>query len=248
MAFLEHCLDVHGPSASVLISKIDDSMLTIEHQGRLLRQAKFDWTFLGAGLGRLIGNLANTSVRQAGALADKEGMEERLRNDIAGLTRAVVEQRNEIGHLRHEIKELVNGMQMQIREASVESLRKIDEVEREVRNPWVDRGELGDVENFSRLLRDYPTHQFQWGVSYNTYGPEPVSVGHWNRGSRIVIQTMVPHGDKATSFRRGTAMFTCGTDDAENKNCFYHRYVNHLYAVEDTNGTAGHVHIWTRHF
>jgi hypothetical protein len=254
LTFLEHCLDIHGPSASVLISKIDDSMLTIEHQARLLRQPKFDWTFLGAGLGRLIGNLGSTSARQAGELAEKIAAEESLRRDIAGLTRVIVEQRTEMSEMRQDIRELRNAIQLQIREAAAESSRTIDEVKQAttqitsvVRNPWIDRGELGDMDHFKGLLEAYPIDKFQWGMAYNTKGPEPVSVSTWNRGIRIMSQTFVPHGDHATYFTFGTVMFTCETDDAESKAGFRQRYVNHVLNVESVGGLVPGWHIWTRY-
>jgi hypothetical protein len=115
------------------------------------------------------------------------------------------------------------------------------------RNEWVDRGSLGDFANFKRLLSSYPLTKYEWGMIYNTYGPEPVIVSNWNLGARLIIRTFVPHGDNAATFHMGTAMFTYGTNDAESKTCFCHRYVNHVFApCCGCQGDKSGYHIYTR--
>lgn len=49
-------------------------------------------------------------------------------------------------------------------------------------NPWEDRGEIGDMANCTMLLAKFPLTKYQWGIAYNTYGPEPVTVCKWNLG------------------------------------------------------------------
>ncbi len=39
----------------------------------------------------------------------------------------------------------------------------------------------------------------------------------WNRGIRIKVENLIPHGDNAASFHTGTCVFTKGTDDNESK-------------------------------
>jgi hypothetical protein len=116
------------------------------------------------------------------------------------------------------------------------------------RNPWVNRGALGDLANFHRLRGAYPLDQFEWGIAHNTFGPEPIAVCNWNRGYRLLIKTFVPHGDNASGFHLGTAVFTCGTDDAESRGGFYHRYLNRSFApCCGSNGLCGHRVIYTRY-
>ena len=55
---------------------------------------------------------------------------------------------------------------------------------------------------------------------------EEIRITNWNRGTRIFTAEMIPHGDNATQFHIGRAMWTKDTDDEESKIGFYHRYVN----------------------
>jgi hypothetical protein len=232
-AFLERCIEAHGGAASVLAAAPDPSVIAPGREAGLLRLADFDWTFLAARAGPVLRDLAGTAARQA-ALIDAA-----LENGRA-LMRTVAEQREEIGQLRPELDD--------IRREELRPLR--DAVERlpaTLRNPWIDRGELGNMANFKRLCKEFPLHQFQWGMAYNTYGPEPVSVSHWNRGARIMVQTFVPHGDNPADFTLGTALFTCGTDDPADKEQFRHHYANHTLARESSNINGHRIHIWTRY-
>jgi hypothetical protein len=142
-------------------------------------------------------------------------------------------------------------------ESQIEALRSVKDdlvpvpaASRQIvsRNPWVDRGALGNLANFNRLLGAYPLDQFEWGIAYNTVGPEPIAVCKWNRGYRLLIKTFVPHGDNASGFHIGTAVFTCGTDDAESRDGFYHRYLNSSFApCCGSHGLCGHRVIYTRY-
>ncbi len=72
----------------------------------------------------------------------------------------------------------------------------------------------------------------------------------WNRGIRIKIVDLIPHGDNASSFHTGTCVFTKGTDDKESKQgYFYHRYVNSNDAVCcGYNGNANEVAVFVMRY
>lgn len=113
-------------------------------------------------------------------------------------------------------------------------------------NPWMPVGNMNDYDN---IVKKYPHLDFEWGVRYNSYSITPVEVTNWNRGIRIIVRNLYTHGDDASSFHRGTAMWTRGTDDAESKNgWFHHRYVGaDMKPCCGSNGNTN-VQIFARRF
>jgi hypothetical protein len=277
LEFFENCLAQHGRNASVLINACDSTLLTRDHQIKLLSNANFDWRFFSSDFDTTIRRLVIDALRQDAAA-------------IVNQNNYLAEQREEISQLRREIGDLMNLVRMQqdtiVRQSSVvegnqrelhvvkatversfhqlvlvvnnsqdlittyrndliPKVANISDVQQQLRsmksdlstivdasrvmierNPWIHRGEFTDMNSFYKFRDDYPFARYEWGIHAATHEPEPVIIGCWNSGVRIVVKAFGPHGDHGGSFHIGTAMLTCGTDDSESKTAFYHRYVD----------------------
>jgi hypothetical protein len=85
---------------------------------------------------------------------------------------------------------------------------------------------VGTVEQLDKILKDYPGTEYEYYGLYNHLVPAKLLVTIWNRGTRVFFESCVPHGDNATQFHIGNAMWTKDTDDTESKGAYYHRYVD----------------------
>ena len=91
---------------------------------------------------------------------------------------------------------------------------------------WV---KVGTMKNIEKILKAYPSTHYEYGSThYHTRNiVERVRIDGWNRGWRIWMPEMRPHGDNPASFFLGTSMWTMGTDDKESQDGnFFHRYVD----------------------
>lgn len=84
---------------------------------------------------------------------------------------------------------------------------------------------VGQLKDLQQVLNEYPLTHYVFGLAYNSPAPLEVEITNWNRGRRVFIKNLIPHGDNASTFHSGRAMFTNETDDTESKGCYYHRYV-----------------------
>lgn len=70
---------------------------------------------------------------------------------------------------------------------------------------WRKVGTMKDIEN---ILKAYPSTHFEYGsCHYHTRNiVERVRIDGWNRGRRIWMPEMRPHGDNPSTFFLGTSM------------------------------------------
>jgi hypothetical protein len=108
---------------------------------------------------------------------------------------------------------------------------------------------VGEIYNIDNILSSYPVTQYQYGSVYNNKTIEEITISTWNRGLRVFFPRFIPHGDNATSFHMGTAIFTRDTDDNESKGTFYHRYVKSDFVpCCGSNGSINTLPIYVRKF
>jgi hypothetical protein len=88
---------------------------------------------------------------------------------------------------------------------------------------------VGAVEQLDKILSDYPGIEYEYYGLYNHFVPSKLLITTWNRGTRVFFESCVPHGDNATQFHIGNAMWTKDTDDKESKGVYYHRYVDNNF-------------------
>lgn len=106
--------------------------------------------------------------------------------------------------------------------ATVQALTSRLEVTHTLSRQWKNVGTLAD---FERIRTEFPQTQFEFGLAYNG-GPYPARVWTWNHGIRITYESFYPQGDNGATLLLGNSVFTKGTDDADSKDHWYHRYVN----------------------
>ncbi|KAL7566891.1 hypothetical protein ACA910_008618 [Epithemia clementina (nom. ined.)] len=80
---------------------------------------------------------------------------------------------------------------------------------------WKHVGPLNDLDAFAK---DYPFLLYEWGLTFNTRNVLPCTVNGWNGSTKLIsITTHYLQGDDGANLSFGTAVFSIGTTDLQQK-------------------------------
>lgn len=116
--------------------------------------------------------------------------------------------------------------------------------------PW---REIGNLNDYLRLVAQYPHTHWQYGVTYNSYSIVPVVINNWNGGYRVVGQYDYIVGDRfpwegGGSFTHGGSVWfwdtQSGVDNACNAAGSWYQYYYYRLGNPNTHNGQGETQWW----